>query len=136
MTHPSDQSQSIGKISIGGNVSGSNLFNFNQNQATGNARINQTQSSDTIPSSELQAALAAVQQLKQEIQTATALNPVQKTMVQAPTEMLETELQKPEPDKNLIEQTIEALKQGLQGVETLAEPVMRVAALVAKAMIL
>lgn len=136
-SHPtqSNPAQSISNtISIGGSVSGSNLFNFSQAQATDSARIDQGQNTSPAASA-LQAALVAVQQLQQEIQATATLNPVQKTMVQAPAQMLEAELQKPQPDKNLIQQTVEALKQGVQGVETLAEPVMRVAALVAKAMI-
>ncbi|MFZ4677282.1 MAG: hypothetical protein ACOYM4_16590, partial [Nodosilinea sp.] len=46
------------------------------------------------------------------------------------------ELKKDKPDKDLIDQSVEALRKGLAGVETLAEPVMRVAALVAKAVVL
>lgn len=47
--------------------------------------------------------------------------------------MLQEELQKPKPDKSFVDEVVDALKQGLSGVLTLAEPVTQVAALVAKA---
>lgn len=48
--------------------------------------------------------------------------------------MLEEELQKPKPDKSFVSEVVEALNQGLRGVLALADPVMQVAMLVAKAL--
>lgn len=128
----STQSRSM---SIGGNfeVKGKDLsVDFSQKQAGGEIYAASTtvghQSSPTLQL--LARELAA---LKQEIHNTQNLNSLQKKTVEAPVTVLEEELKKPEPDKNLIDQAVTSLKKGLSGVQSLAEPTMKVAALVAKA---
>ena len=93
------------------------------------------QSSDRtqVTNTDLQSALAAIAQLKQNIAASADLNPIEKATAEVPIKMLESELQKPQPDKSLVDQAISALKKGLDGVVSLAEPVTKVATLVAKA---
>ncbi|WP_413168063.1 hypothetical protein ACL6C3_15220 [Capilliphycus salinus ALCB114379] len=67
-----------------------------------------------------------------EIAQTEALNPVEKASVEVPIKIIETELQKPQPNKTSIDQAVALLKKGLESVETLAEPVMKVAAILAK----
>ncbi|MGB3200960.1 MAG: hypothetical protein WBA99_08655 [Nodosilinea sp.] len=81
---------------------------------------------------ELQVVVAAIAELKQAIATS-ELNAIEKQTAAVPLNTLEDELQKPEPDKGLIDQAVTALKKGLDGVQVLAEPVSKVSALVAKA---
>jgi cell envelope opacity-associated protein A len=121
-------SQSFGNITI----SGSNNP-FAATQAGGDVTINQSSDRTQVTNTDLQSALAAITQLKQNIATSADLNPIEKATAEVPIKMLESELQKPQPDKNLVEQAIAALKKGLDGVVSLAEPVTKVATLVAKA---
>ncbi|MFQ4135708.1 hypothetical protein PGN35_005255 [Nodosilinea sp. PGN35] len=83
-----------------------------------------------------QVLLQALAELQQQVLTAGGLNPVEKATAKVPIDTMAAELAKEKPDKDLIDQSVEALRKGLAGVETLAEPVMRVAALVAKAVVL
>ena len=96
-------------------------------------KINQSYTVTTNSNnSNLEAALSALAKLKQDIAQTEALNPMEKAMVEVPIKMIESELQKPEANKTLINQAVVALKKGLEGVETLAEPVIKVAAILAK----
>jgi hypothetical protein len=83
-----------------------------------------------------QALLHALTVLQQQILNSADLNTVEKATAKVPIATVAEELKKDKPDKDLIDQSVEALRKGLAGVETLAEPVMRVAALVAKAVVL
>ncbi len=125
------QSQSAGNISVSG---GSNALSIIQ--SGGNVKLSQNTSQASVPHTELQAALAALAKLAQDIAATEALNPIQKSMVETPVKILESELQKSPPDKTLLNQAVAALKQGLEGVAVLAEPVANVAALIAKAWVL
>lgn len=122
------QSQSFGNISIGGGGT-----NFAVTQSGGDVKLNQSSSQTTGSNADRQAALDAIAQLKQLISTSSDLNPIEKATVEVPAKILEAELQKPQPDKSIVDQAIAALKKGLDGVITLAEPVAKVAALVAQA---
>ncbi len=122
------QSQSFGNVTISGGGT-----NFAVTQAGGNVTLNQTSAQSSSGNADLQAALDAIAQLKQLISTSADLNPIERATVEVPAKMLEAELQKPQPDKSIVDQAIAALKKGLDGVVTLAEPVATVAALVAKA---
>ena len=125
---PVRQSQSIGNITISGNNNP-----FAATQAGRDVTINQSTDRTQATNTGLELALAAVTQLKQSITSSPDLNPIEKATVEVPVKMLESELQKPQPDKSLVEQAIAAIKKGLDGVVTLAEPVTKVATLVAKA---
>ncbi|WP_152532134.1 hypothetical protein [Leptolyngbya sp. Heron Island J] len=81
----------------------------------------------------LQAISTAIADLKQAIASSAELNPVEKQTAAVPLEALTRELNQSEPDKGLVDQAIATLKKGLDGVQTLAEPVMNVSSLIAKA---
>jgi len=121
------QSQSFGNITISGSGNA-----FAANQAGGNIDSSQTTNPSNLQNADLQTLLEALKQLKQDILATDALNPIEKATAEVPVNMLEAELKKPQPDKSLIDQAIASLKKGLAGVEALAEPVIRVASLVAK----
>jgi lipopolysaccharide biosynthesis regulator YciM len=106
-----------------------NVADFSQTQTTGGNHI----STPAVPEQDLQAITEAIADLKQAIARHPELNQVEKQTAAVPLNTLEEELQKPEPDKGLIDQAVAALKKGLDGVQVLAEPVMQVSSLVAKA---
>ena len=122
------QSQSIGNITIGGSNNP-----FNAVQAGGNVTISQTQTQTTVNNPELQAALEAVGQLKQAIAATDTIDETDKAMAAIPVQKLEAELQKPQPDRSVVDKMVATLKKTLDGAITLAEPVAKVATLVAKA---
>jgi cell envelope opacity-associated protein A len=122
------QSQTIGNITITG---GHNALA--QTQAGGDVTLTQSSDHLSATNTDLQATLAAIAQLKQHIAASPALNPIEKATIEVPVKILEAELQKPHPDKSLVDQAIVALKKGLDGVITLAEPVTKVVTLIAKA---
>jgi len=122
------QSQSIGNISI----SGSNNP-FNAIQAGGNVSLKQTSTQTSGSNTDLQTALEALIKLKQEVSATDALSAFVKKDTESKIRMVEEELQKPKPDKSFVDEVLDALKQGLQGIVTLADPVAQVAGLVAKA---
>lgn len=123
---PPAQSQSIGNITISGDSKA-----FNAVQAGGDVTVNQNQTQ--VTHSDLQAALEALDSLKRAIATTEAIDDTEKAMVAIPIQKLETELQQPQPDRSVVDRTIATLKKALDGVITLAGPVTKVAALVAKA---
>ncbi|PSR17547.1 hypothetical protein C8255_11950 [filamentous cyanobacterium CCP3] len=122
-------------MTVGGNfqVGGSGVtVDMSQQQTVGNSTLGSNHGdADTT-----QALLQAIAALQQQIVNSPSLNPIEKATAKVPITTLATELEKETPDKDLIDQSVEALRKGLAGVETLAEPVMRVAGLVAKAMVL
>ena len=120
-----NQAQSFGNITF----SGSNNP-FNAIQSTGNVNVTQA-NTQTTGSTNLQAALAALEKLKEQV-AATGLSAFAKKDTEAKIEMLRQELQKPQPDKSFVDEVVVALQQGLKGVLTLAESVTQVATLVAK----
>ncbi|WP_040957292.1 MULTISPECIES: CHAT domain-containing protein [Planktothrix] len=123
-----NKSQTLSNITIGGTNNPSNLIN----DASGNVKIDQSHRTQTMgQNSNLEVALTELEKLKQAIVTTNSLNSIQKKQAEFPVEMIETELKKPQPDKSLINEAVEALKKGLEGVETLAEPVMKVAKILA-----
>ncbi|NEO55094.1 MAG: hypothetical protein F6K54_19645 [Okeania sp. SIO3B5] len=122
----SNQSQSFGNITVTGK---GNNFNPRNNVNIDQSR---TEIIGQNSESELASALAALIKLKQEIAATNSLNSIQKQQAEIPVKMIETELQKSQPNKSLIDEAVEALKKGLEGVEVLAGPVMKVAAILAK----
>lgn len=125
--------QQMRTMSVGGNfqVGGRGVAVDMSQQQTVGSQVTPSEKS-SVTSAELGQAIAA---LHQQILHTAALNPVEKATAEIPLKTVATELAKEQPDKNLIDQAIAALQKGLAGVETLAEPVKRVAALVAKAWI-
>lgn len=95
--------------------------------------INQSETQATLENTDLKEALSVLENLKQAVATHGDLNPLIKEVVEEKIQTIEKEVQKPQPDKSLVDQAIVALKKGLAGVAELAEPVMKVSGLVAKA---
>jgi hypothetical protein len=124
------QSQSIGNVTI----SGSNNP-FNAIQAGGNVNLSQTSTQTSGSNPDLEAALTLLAKLQQEVAATDALTSFAKKDTGSKIVMLQEELQKPEPDKGFVKEVVDALKQGLDGVLTLAGPVTQVAGLVAKALV-
>lgn len=122
------QSQTIGTISISGSHNP-----FNVVQAGGNVNLNQTSDQSSGGNADLEAALDLLAKLRQEVAATADLSTFAKKDTESKIGMLQEELQKPEPDKGFVNEVVEALQQGLSGVLTLAEPVTKVAALLAKA---
>ena len=123
------QSQSFDKFSMGsGNA-------FTANQAGGDVNSAQTLNNNqgSVQNASLTEALAILQSLKQEVNQSDAFNRLEKTTVEGTIKVIQEELTKLKPDKSLVEQAIDSLKKGLEGVLILAEPVTKVAALIAKA---
>ncbi|MBW4695625.1 MAG: CHAT domain-containing protein [Lyngbya sp. HA4199-MV5] len=125
------KTQSIGNIST---VGSNNAFSIIQSD--GNVNVSQNTSQASVDTTDLQAVLEALARLRQDVETTDALNPIQKSMVETPIKILEAELQKSPSNNTVIGQAVAALKQGLEGVAVLAEPVAKVAALVAKAWVI
>jgi len=123
------QSQMFGNVSIGGSGIAAD---FGQKQAIG-GNITSPQNVMQAEGDGLQEIWNLLANLKQGIDNSDSFDPLQKAMAQAQIKVVEVELKKPEPDKGLINRTISTLKQGLEGVLTLAEPIVKVANLIAKA---
>jgi hypothetical protein len=122
-------SQSIEGITIGNSNSG---INFNQTQADRGSNINQSKIQARLQNIDVQEALTLVSKLKQDIAASNALNPIEKKTLEVPLQTIEEELNKPKPEKNLVDQSIAALKKGLTGVVELADPMLKLVPLVAK----
>ena len=124
------QSQSIKNISISGSNNPVNAL-----QSEGDITIDQSQTQTKITNPDIQAVVKALGKLKQAIAATDAIDETEKAMVAIPVQKLETELQKPQPDQSVVGRMIATLRKALDGVVVLAEPVSKVAALIAKAWI-
>ncbi|MBN3906579.1 MAG: hypothetical protein HWQ35_08465 [Nostoc sp. NMS1] len=122
-------SQNIEGINIG---SGNSDIAFTQQQADRGSSVNQSRTQATLQNADAQEALTFLSKLKQDITASNALNLIEKKTLEIPLQTIEGELKKPQPDKSLVEQSIEALKKSLKGVAELAEPVLKLAPLIAK----
>ncbi|WP_404785201.1 hypothetical protein [Altericista sp. CCNU0014] len=125
------KSQNIGGVTI----TGSSQIDLNQIQAESGSNIAQNQTQAKLQNTDLKEALMLLENLKQAVTADNTLNPLAKEVVAEKIQAIQQEVQKPQPDKSLVDRAIMALKKGLAGVEELADPVMRVASLVAKAWI-
>lgn len=117
-------------------ITGSSEIDLNQIQAESGSNITQTKTQAQLQNTDLKEALIVLESLKQAVTADNTLNLLAKEVVEQKIQTIQQEVQKPQPDKSLVNQAITALKKGLAGVEELAEPVMRVASLVAKAWII
>jgi hypothetical protein len=118
---------SIGNISINGDGNPVSVIEGNGNTVSQNINRVATSSSD------LQAAIAALADLKRAIANTDALGSYEKSNAEGTVAFIEKEIQKSPPDKSGVKRAIAALKQALESVVTLAEPVTKVAELLAKA---
>ncbi|NET02868.1 MAG: hypothetical protein F6K61_20415 [Sphaerospermopsis sp. SIO1G1] len=114
-------------------ISKSKSIELSQVEASHGSTIDRNTTKAKIQASDIQDAMQSLAQLKQEVTISDTLNPVEKKAVEVPINTLESELRKSTPDKNLIDQSVTALKKGLAGVEILAEPTKKVAELISKA---
>jgi folylpolyglutamate synthase/dihydropteroate synthase len=120
------QSQSFGNINMGkGNT-------FTANQAGEEVNSSQSNIQASVQNDSLQQALDILQKLREDVSQSDVLNKLQKTTINGTIKVVEEEISKPQPDKSLLDQAIEALKKGVE-IISLAEPVMKVAGLVAGA---
>jgi hypothetical protein len=122
------QSQTIGTISI----QGSNTA-FNTIQAEGNVSVSQTGTQSRAGNPNLEAALELLSILKQDVAATDALSAFARRDAESKISMLQEEIQKPEPDKGFVNEVVEALKQGLNGVLAIAPLMTQVADLLANA---
>jgi len=117
----------LGDVQLSG---GNSAFNYQPTQAGKDANVSANFNQGSAEQREL---FQALTELKQALQSTESLPELSKIGAAAQVEQLAVEAQKDHPDKNLIGLTVSALKQGLQGVQDLAGPVMSVASIVAKA---
>lgn len=122
------KSQSMSGVAI----TGSSDINLSQLQAEG-SNIDQSKTQAILQNTDLKEALSVLEKLKQVVATNSDLNPLIKEVAEEKIQAIQKEVQKPQPDKSLVDKAIVALKKGFAGVEELAEPVMKVVDLVAKA---
>lgn len=118
---------SIGNISINGDGNLSNVIWGNGNT------VSQSTNQFATSSPDLEAAIAALADLKRAIANTDALGSYEKSNAEGTVEFIEKEIQKSPPDKSGVKRAIAALKQALESVVTLAEPVTKVVELLAKA---
>ena len=133
-SNPSNSGQSqantVSGVTFG---QGNSAFNFSPVQSQkGNVNISPNFAQTSAQNTEVKDVIEALVNLKQSILQNEEISPLVKDGAKVQIEQLEKELQKPEPDKGLIEHTIVTLKKGLEGVLTLAAPTMKVASLIAK----
>lgn len=122
-------SQNIQGNTFGNGNSG---IEFNQVQASKGSSVNQTKTQATLQNADAQSALNLLSSLKHKIDASDALNQIEKKSLEVPLQIIEEELKNPKPDKSSVDQAIEFLKKSLTGVAELAEPVLKLAPLVAK----
>lgn len=123
------QSQSFGNITM----RDSNEFEVDQISSKGSVNMSKTNANLQSQTSNLQEALKLLIQIKKEVATVDQLNVFERKDIQSKVEILEEELKKKNPDKDLISHAVEAIEKGLKGVERLLEPTVKVAKLVGAA---
>ena len=121
------QSQTVGNVTMSGSGNFANAM-----QAGGDISLNQS-SQQASSNPDLQTALAALVKLKQDVTTAETLSSFVKRQTGSTIDTIQEELQKPKPDQSFVNEAVDALKQGLSGVVTLAGPVAEISGLLAKA---
>ena len=121
------QSQNFEGMTISGNNNA-----LHSNQSGGDITISYS-SSQLSNNQELQAALVAIEKLKQAVQTST-LGRLEKGETELRIKMLAEELQKPQFDKAYIEEVTDALRRGASGAAELDSSITQISALTAKLM--
>jgi hypothetical protein len=123
----SHQSQSFGNVTIG---SGS-AFDNNQIAAEGSVNLARNSDRGQPVKAEIQQALDLLQEIKQGIEKTDQLNKLEKKNAEATISVVEEELNKPKPDKQLLAQASKALGICFRGVAQFAEPALAVTQIVA-----
>lgn len=124
---PPAQSQSFGNVTISGS---NNPFNAVQAGQDVTISQNQTQASATTP--DLQALVEAVGELRGAIARSSEVDDTEKAMAEIPLKKMEEEAQKSQPSRPTLGKMMAMLQKTLDGAAELADPIMKVAALVAK----
>jgi valyl-tRNA synthetase len=126
-----NQSNTVSGVSFDGG--GNNALNFSPVQNSGGeVEVSPNFSQTTSSNKDTEELLQALQDLKQGISEDSNLDALTKNGAQQEAEKLEQEVQKSQPDTSFIEKTVKTLKEGLQGIQTLAKPIQKVAKLVGK----
>lgn len=123
------QSQNLGNVTISGSGIAADL---GQKQVMGGT-LSSPQLLSQAQGPVFLEALRELETLNQLVINNHDLDPLQKATTQAQIQVVTDELKKLEPDKGLVGRTISVLNQGLEGVIALADPVIKVANLIAKA---
>lgn len=131
----SDSTVQSSSFSSGGNVtlSGGSVLDNSNKSAGRDMTANTSVNNSSVQGDDLSSILTLLESLRDKVGQTSELTRLAKTQQTAAIDALEAEIQKPEPDKGFIEEAVDGLKKGLEGVQTLAEPTRKVAELVAKA---
>jgi len=121
------QSQSFGNVSLGSG----NTFDANQIAAEGSVNLARSTNKGEFVKKEIQEAFDILQTLKQEVAKTEKLNKLERKNVEATISVVEEELAKPNPDKNLLTQAGNALGVCCKNVAEFAEPALAIANIIA-----
>ena len=121
------QSQSFGNVTLGSG----NTFDANQIAAEGSVNLARSTNKGEFVKKEIQEAFDLLQTLKQQVANTEKLNKLEKKNVEATISVVEEELAKPKPDKNLLTQAGNALGICCKNVAEFAEPALAIANIIA-----
>jgi hypothetical protein len=121
------QSQSFGNITIGSG----GTSNIDQIAAEGGVNLDRSTTHLQGFQNNIQEALNLLQTLKQNINNSEKFNKIEKKNLESTIEVVEEELDQQKPDKDLIDRAIEALSKKLEGIEKLAQPLLKLTKLIA-----
>lgn len=121
------QSQSFGNVTLGSG----NTFDANQIAAEGSVNLARSTNKGEFIKKEIQEAFDLLQTLKQQVANTEKLNKLEKKNVEATISVVEEELTKPKPDKNLLIQAGNALGVCCKNVAEFAEPALAIANIIA-----
>jgi hypothetical protein len=121
------QSQSFGNVTLGSG----NTFDANQIAAEGSVNLARSTNKGEFVKAEIQEALDLLQTLKQGITKTEKMNVLEKKNAEATISVVEEELAKPKPDKNLLMQAGTALETCCKKVAEFAEPALSIASIIA-----
>ena len=119
------QSQTFGNVTI----SGSNNP-FNAVQAGQSVTINQSQTRAAVESPNLQILAEAIEELREAIARSSEVDDTEKAMAEIPLQKMKEEVQKSQPSRPALDKMMAMLQKTLDGAAALADPMMKVAALV------
>ena len=126
-TAKNQQAQSFGNVTLGSG----NTFDANQISAEGSVNLARSTNKGEFVKKEIQEAFNLLQTLKQEVANTEKLNKLEKKNVEATISVVEEELAKPKPDKNLLTQAGNALGVCCKNVAEFAEPALAIANIIA-----
>lgn len=122
------QSQSFGNVSIQGSANSMTV-----SQGGLDSEVSRQEKQVSMQNPELKEVVILLGKLREDILSSRDLNRLEKETARVSVNILEEEIEKDSLDKTFIDHTVESLHKGLKGVQSLAEPVMKVSSLIAKA---